>query len=114
MVHHVQLPPWAHNSSADFIRGMRAALESEYVSAHLHEWIELVFGAKQRGEAAIAADNVFYHLTYEGAIDIDAIADPKERASIEMQINEFGQTPRQLFTERHPCRNDPLETKVKQ
>ena len=29
---------------------MREALECEHVSARLHEWVDLVFGAKQRGE----------------------------------------------------------------
>ena len=32
---------------------------------HLHEWIDLIFGWKQRGKAAIEADNLFYYLTYE-------------------------------------------------
>jgi hypothetical protein len=40
------------------------------VSANLHHWIDLIFGHKQRGPAAVDADNVFYHLTYEGAVDI--------------------------------------------
>lgn len=31
------------------------ALESDYVSAHLNEWIDLIFGAKQQGPDAIAA-----------------------------------------------------------
>lgn len=33
------------------------ALESEYVSCNLNHWIDLIFGYKQRGEDAIAADN---------------------------------------------------------
>jgi hypothetical protein len=42
-VGNVKLPPWA-SSPVDFIQKHRAALESEYVSAHLHEWIDLIFG----------------------------------------------------------------------
>lgn len=47
---------------------------------------------------------MFYHLTYEGAVDIDAIRDPMERRALERQIQEFGQTPSQLFTTPHPLR----------
>lgn len=44
---------------------------------------------KQKGAEAEAADNVFHHLTYEGAApDIDAIADPRERAALEAQVVE--------------------------
>ncbi|NXU93999.1 NBEL2 protein, partial [Xiphorhynchus elegans] len=55
----VVLPRWAR-SREDFIHQHRKALESEYVSAHLHEWIDLIFGYKQRGPAAVEALNVFY------------------------------------------------------
>jgi hypothetical protein len=39
----VRLPAWAENP-VDFVHKHRMALESEYVSAHLHEWIDLIFG----------------------------------------------------------------------
>jgi len=63
-----------------FGRGMvlfaTQALESPFVSAHLHEWIDLVFGYKQRGPAAVTATNIFYYLTYDNTVDLDAIEDP--------------------------------------
>ncbi|CAN0369325.1 unnamed protein product, partial [Discosporangium mesarthrocarpum] len=60
----VGLPPWAR-SPRDFVRKMRRALESPYASMRLHLWVDLVFGCRQRGKAAMEADNLFYHLTYE-------------------------------------------------
>lgn len=61
------------------------------MSEHLNEWIDLIFGYKQRGKEAIDANNVFFYLTYDGTIDLAAIADPVERKSIESQIQNFGQ-----------------------
>mmetsp|Transcript_24328 Transcript_24328/g.35658 ORF Transcript_24328/g.35658 Transcript_24328/m.35658 type:complete len:847 (-) Transcript_24328:998-3538(-) len=104
-VNDVDLPPWA-KSPRDYIRKHAKALESEYVSAHLHEWIDLIFGYKQQGEAAKAADNVFYYLTYEGAVDLEKETDSRRRRALEMQIQEFGQTPKQLFAGPHPVRGD--------
>ncbi|XP_041835153.1 neurobeachin-like protein 1 isoform X2 [Melanotaenia boesemani] len=102
-VNDVVLPKWA-KSPEDFIYKHRKALESEYVSAHLHEWIDLIFGYKQRGPAAVEALNVFYYCTYEGAVDLDAITDEKERKAVEGMISNFGQTPCQLLKEPHPVR----------
>lgn len=102
-VNDVELPPWA-STPEDFIRIHRAALESDYVSAHLHEWIDLIWGYKQTGPPAIKANNVFYYLTYYGAIDIDRIEDEALRRAMEIQIAHFGQCPTQLFKSPHPQR----------
>lgn len=99
----VILPKWARTPE-EFVYYHRKALESDYVSAHLHEWIDLIFGYKQRGQEAINALNVFYYCTYEGAVDLDAIMDPIERTATEGMINNFGQTPCQLLKESHPRR----------
>ena len=66
----VLLPPWAKNDAREFIRVHRTALESDYVSQHLHEWIDLIFGYCQQGTPALDAVNVFHHLFYEGNVDI--------------------------------------------
>ncbi|XP_042504860.1 BEACH domain-containing protein C2-like isoform X1 [Macadamia integrifolia] len=102
----VQLPPWAENP-VDFIHKHQMALESEHVSAHLHEWIDLIFGYKQRGKEAILADNVFFYVTYEGTVDIDKITDPAQQRATQDQIVYFGQTPSQLLTAPH-LKKQPL------
>nr|VDC69811.1 unnamed protein product [Brassica rapa] len=96
----VKLPPWAKNP-VDFVHKQRKALESEHVSAHLHEWIDLIFGYKQRGKEAIMANNVFFYITYEGTVDIDKITDPVQQRATQDQIAYFGQTPSQLLTIPH-------------
>ncbi|KAJ3589733.1 hypothetical protein NHX12_010576, partial [Muraenolepis orangiensis] len=66
MVCDVELPIWAKKPE-DFVRINRMALESEFVSCQLHQWIDLIFGYKQRGPEAIRSLNVFNFLSYEGA-----------------------------------------------
>lgn len=100
----VVLPTWAKDDPREFIRVHRMALESDFVSAHLNEWIDLIFGFKQLGAAAVDAVNVFHHLFYEGAVDIDDINDPLKRNAIIGFINNFGQIPKQLFKKPHPSK----------
>lgn len=104
----VGLPPWAKGSPEEFININREALESEYVSSNLHHWIDLIFGYKQRGKPAVEAGNIFYYLTYEGAADLETMDDDLQRAAIEDQIANFGQTPIQIFRKKHPRRGPPI------
>ncbi|KAG0255863.1 hypothetical protein DFQ27_006020 [Actinomortierella ambigua] len=111
-INHVALPPWAKGDPKIFIERHREALECDYVSTHLHEWIDLIFGYKQQGPEAVRAVNVFHHMSYEGSIDLDTIEDPIQKQATIGIIHNFGQTPRQLFkrphTPRQPRSRDPL------
>lgn len=108
VVSDVELPPWA-KCPEDFVRINRQALESEFVSCQLHQWIDLIFGYKQQGPEAARALNVFYHLTYEGAVNLSSINDPMLREAVESQIRSFGQTPSQLLIEPHPPRSSAMQ-----
>ncbi|XP_023982442.1 lipopolysaccharide-responsive and beige-like anchor protein isoform X6 [Physeter macrocephalus] len=108
VVSDVELPPWA-KTSEEFVRINRLALESEFVSCQLHQWIDLIFGYKQQGPEAVRALNVFYYLTYEGAVNLNSITDPVLREAVEAQIRSFGQTPSQLLLEPHPPRGSAMQ-----
>jgi WD40 repeat protein len=107
----VILPPWANGSAYEFVRKHALALESEYVSQNLNHWIDLIFGFKQRGPAAAAANNVFHFLSYEGSVDLDSITNRVDREATESHIQNFGQTPSQLLLkDPHPTRYTIADT----
>uniref|UniRef100_K7LL71 BEACH domain-containing protein n=1 Tax=Glycine max TaxID=3847 RepID=K7LL71_SOYBN len=84
------VPSWAE-SHEDFIKLHRDALESNRVSFQLHHWIDITFGYKISGQAAIAAKNVML-----------PISEP-------MMPRSTGR--RQLFTQPHPIRHATTSTK---
>ncbi|KAJ4299741.1 beige protein-like 1 [Kalmusia sp. IMI 367209] len=104
-VDNVELPPWAKGDPAIFIEKQREALESPYVSQNLHHWIDLIFGYKQRGDAAVEAANVYHWNTYQGAVDFDSITEDQRKMHIG-HLNNFGQTPAQVFQRPHPQKEE--------
>jgi hypothetical protein len=67
-----------------YIYMSRQALESDYVSENIHNWIDLIFGYKQRGAAALEADNLFYHLTYENDENQEAFPSSSSKNMVKM------------------------------
>ena len=79
----------------------RYALESPYVTSQLNNWIDLIFGYKQKGEAAELANNVFCAYTYPEALD-DPEIDPDIAKTA---AANFGTCPEQIFKEPHVKKN---------
>ncbi|KAL0381176.1 UNVERIFIED_CONTAM: protein GFS12 [Sesamum angustifolium] len=77
------VPSWA-GTPEEFIKLHRDALESNRVSCQIHHWIDVTFGYKMSGEAAIAAKNVMLP------------------ASMSTMPRSMGR--RQLFAQPHPPR----------
>jgi hypothetical protein len=102
-VNDVILPNWA-SSTYEFIYLNRKALESEYVSSHLQQWIDLIWGERQRGDKAEFANNVFLPDIYDNVWSGKNQCDPEIRAAIEAITSQVGQIPPQLFISSHPSR----------
>jgi hypothetical protein len=57
-----------------------------------------------QGPAAVESINLFHPLFYEGNVDIYSIEDPLKKNAVIEFINNFGQTPKQLFKKPHPSK----------
>lgn len=104
----VALPPWAR-SPRDFLRKNRKALESDICTNMLPRWIDLIFGVKSRGEAAMEASNLFHRMAYLGPKDLKEMDSDEERFQAELQAVEFGIVPDLLFGQPHVLREDPAD-----
>jgi lysosomal-trafficking regulator len=106
----VRLPVWCMHKPRLFILIMRQALESNHVTCNLNNWIDLIFGYKQTGKAALEAINCFHPACYFG-YPVDEYTDPVHRKALETMIKTWGQTPKQIFQTSHSL--PVLSTQVK-
>ncbi|KAK8866730.1 hypothetical protein M9Y10_009698 [Tritrichomonas musculus] len=100
------LPNWVIDQSpADFIKKHRLALESAYVSSHLNEWIDLIFGFAQTGREAINRLNTYppkLYPRYMARHRHQIKEDPMLFQDVQNRAFCFGIVPNQLFFEKHP------------
>lgn len=94
----VVLPNWAI-SPHDFVRQHRLALESDYVSEHLHHWIDLIFGFKQAGRPSVDSQNVYHVACYPERLNLDTL-----NVGVRSKLTQRGTIPIQLFRKPHPAR----------
>ena len=104
----VVLPDWAHGNKFEFIYLHRKAFESEYVSQHINDWIDLLWGYKQKGSEALKANNVFKMEMYPEVWDEvkkSRSTSNFDSVEIDLFLDQMGQIPQQIFTAPHPKRN---------
>lgn len=107
-LNHVGLPPWAF-TPLEYIYLNRKALESNFVSQHINEWIDLIWGDKQKGEKAEKAFNTFPPSLYEDCWDDnEQLGEKQLKAFLKM----IGQIPPQLFKAPHPVKKISNPAKV--
>ena len=93
-INDVELPPWAMNFAYNFVIQLRKSLENENLK--INNWLDLIFGYKQRGLKAEESHNLYSGNSYIGNVKIDLFNDADTRNAL-MRLVEVGMTPLKLF-----------------
>ena len=93
-INDVELPPWAVNFAYNFVIQLRKSLENENLK--INNWLDLIFGYKQKGQKAEECHNLYSGNSYIGNVKIDLFNDADTRNAL-MRLVEVGMTPLKLF-----------------
>ena len=99
-INNVLLPPWASYSPRLFCKILRKSLESQFVSMNINNWIDLIFGYKQKGSDGEKCYNILRNV----CTSFNPKKDCEDEKEIEQKINEIcelGISPKQLFNKSH-------------
>ena len=94
VINDVELPPWTLNFPHNFVIELRKNLENDKLK--INQWLDLIFGIKQKGTKAEEANNIFMGNSYQGNVKIDSFKDIDTRNTL-LRLVEVGVTPLQLF-----------------
>ena len=108
-IDNVIIPNWGKHSPRLFCELFKKSIESQYVSININNWIDLIFGYKQKGIAAEKSYNTFR--------EVCSKFDPKKdyENELELKINEIcemGINPIQLFHKPHHKREKHKKIKA--
>ncbi|EAX95522.1 Beige/BEACH domain containing protein [Trichomonas vaginalis G3] len=106
-INDVELPNWAKNNPYKFVYLHRKCLESDYVSSHLNDWIDLIWGCKQN-----SPDNKYLPGMYSDIYQKIPENEPRKLKEIENVKKLIGQIPPQLFDKPHPVKKNYVNPKA--
>ena len=90
------------NNPYEFTILLRNALENDSISYNIQNWIDLIFGYKNKGKEAELANNIFTESSYQEGIDLKKV----ENRDLFLRYAEFGLIPTQVL-------NKECEKKIK-
>ena len=92
----VAVPDWADGNAYVFISKHKELLESPEISENINNWIDIIFGYKQKGKEAKKIYNLFAIESYEDYEEIYQKSNKNEKFLL-CKFLEFGVTPSQLY-----------------
>ena len=82
------------NNPYEYTLLLRYILENDNVSYNIQNWIDLIFGYKNKGKEAELANNVFTESSYQENVDLKKVEDKE----LFLRYAEFGLIPNQIMS----------------